>query len=108
MSLQKKKIRVALLGCGVVGGGVIRLIRDNAEHLATRVGATIEIAHVLVRDPSKGRVAECDEAWVTTDAEAVLADPSVDIVAEVMGGEQPAYDYIQRAIGAGKSVVTAN
>ncbi len=107
-SVAKKKVRVALLGCGTVGGGVIRLLRNNREHMAARVGAELEIAHVLVRDPSRARVPECDPAWVTTDPELVLGDPDVDLVAEVMGGEQPALGFIERAIDAGKSVVSAN
>jgi homoserine dehydrogenase len=102
------KIRVALLGCGTVGGGVIRLLQEGREHLRARVGAELEIAHVLVRDPARVRVAECDPRWLTTDASKVLDDPSVDLVAEVMGGENPACQYLERAIAAGKSVVSAN
>ncbi len=106
--MHKDKIRVALLGGGVVGGGVIRLVRENAEHLGARIGAPIEIAHVLVRDRSKARVPECEEHWVTTDPEVVFSDESVDVVVEVMGGQEPASGYLRRAIAAGKSVVTAN
>lgn len=105
---QKHRIRVALLGCGVVGGGVLRLLRDNAEHLAARIGASVEVTRVLVRDPAKARVPECDPAWVTTDPEVVFADTSVDVAIEVMGGEQPARDLLERAIDAGSSVVSAN
>jgi homoserine dehydrogenase len=104
----KPPVRIALLGCGTVGGGVIRLIQDNAEYLALRVGAPLEIAHVLVRDAVKDRVAECRREWLTTDPEVVFADQEVDLVVEVMGGEQPAKAYLERAIGAGKGVVTAN
>jgi homoserine dehydrogenase len=105
---SKSPVRIALLGCGTVGGGVIRLIQENAEFLATRVGAPIEIAHVLVRDAVKDRVAECRREWLTTDPEVVFADPEVDLFVEVMGGEQPAKTYLERAIAAGKGVVTAN
>ncbi|MEN9577826.1 MAG: homoserine dehydrogenase [Pseudomonadota bacterium] len=107
-NVSKQKVRIALLGCGTVGGGVIRLLRDNAEHLAIRVGAELEIAHVLVRDVNKVRVPECQPGWVTTDPERVFADGSVDIVAEVLGGEHPAKGYLERAIDGGKSVVSAN
>ncbi len=101
-------VRIALLGCGTVGGGVIRLLRDNAAYLASRVGAPLEVARVLVRDPEKERVPECDKAWLTTDPEAVFGDPDVDLVVEVMGGEEPAKTYLERAIAAQKGVVTAN
>ncbi len=76
--------------------------------MAARVGAELEIAHVLVRDLDKARVPECDPAWVTTDPEQVFGDPDVDLVAEVIGGEQPALGFIERAIDSGKSVVSAN
>jgi homoserine dehydrogenase len=103
-----QRVKVALLGCGTVGGGVIRLLRDNAEHLAARVGAELEIAHVLVRDTSKQRVPECLPGWLTTDPEVVLNDPSVDVVLELMGGEHPAKSLVERALESGKGVVSAN
>ncbi len=99
---------MALLGCGTVGGGVLRLLQDNRESLAQRIGAPLEVAHVLVRDPSKVRVPECRPEWLTTDPDAVLGDATVDVVAEVMGGLSPTQGYIERAIDAGKSVVSAN
>jgi len=108
VSNEKKPVRIALLGAGTVGGGVIKLIRSGAEHLTSRVGAPLEIAHVLVRDPKKTRVTECDPDIVTTDAARVLGDPDVDVVVEVMGGVDPARRYIETAIRAGKSVVSAN
>jgi len=84
------------------------LLQDNRDTLPRRVGAGLEVAHVLVRDRSKPRVPECRDEWVTTDPEVVFADETVDIVVEVMGGETPAREYIERAIDAGKSVVSAN
>src|SRR5690242_2916961 len=105
---QAKPIGISLLGCGTVGGGVIRLLSSNAVRLAQRVGAPLVIRKVLVRDLVKDRVPECERAWLTTNANDVLSDPGTDLVVEVMGGELPAYDYIRRAIDAGKGVVTAN
>jgi len=101
-------IKVGLLGCGTVGGGVIQLLRANAAYIEARVGAPIDIARVLVRDPKKERVPELDKSRLTTDAKAVLDDPSIDVVVEVMGGVDPARDYLGVAIEAGKQVVTAN
>ena len=109
--MQERKtgpVRIGLLGCGIVGGGVIRLLNENRSYLELRVGAPLEISHVLVRDPGKERVPECKPEWLTTDPEALFADPTVDVVVEVMGGEEPAKAYIERAIAAGKGVVTAN
>jgi homoserine dehydrogenase len=87
---------------------VIRLVQGSADHLASRIGAPLEIAHVLVKNRDKARVPECDPSWITTDPEVVLGDPSVDVVVEVMGGAEPARGYIERAIRAGKSIVSAN
>ncbi|MGC4088863.1 MAG: homoserine dehydrogenase [Polyangiaceae bacterium] len=101
-------MRIALLGGGIVGGGVIRLLNENRSYLELRVGAPLEISHVLVRDPNKERVPECKPEWLTTDPEKVFGDQSVDVVVEMMGGEEPAKGYVERAIQSGKGVVTAN
>jgi len=105
---EKSPVRISLLGCGTVGGGVLRLLAENKNFLALRAGADIEVTHVLVKSPNKERVAECRKEWLTTDPEVIFGDPRVDLVVEVMGGEHPALDYIQRAIATGKGVVTAN
>ncbi len=101
-------VRVVLLGCGTVGQGVIRLLRENSEYLATRIGAPIEIAHVLVRDAERVRGDACRPEWLTTDPEVALGDPGTTIVVEMMGGEEPARGYIERALSSRKHVVTAN
>src|SRR5689334_20419011 len=101
-------IKVGLLGCGTVGGGVVQLLRANAAYIEARVGAPIDIARVLVRDPKKERASGLDRARVTTDPEAVFGDASLDVIVEVMGGLDPARTYVERAIAAGKQVVTAN
>lgn len=106
--VTQQRLKLALLGCGTVGGGVIRLLQENADQLASRVGAQLEIAHVLVRDPGKQRVPECKPQWVTTDPAKVFGDESIDLVAEVMGGEEPAKGYVEQAIDRGLPVVSAN
>src|SRR4051794_10645408 len=103
-----KPVRLGLLGCGTVGGGVVQLLRANARYLAERVGAPLEVASVLVRDVDKERVPELDRALLTTDAEAFFGDGAIDVFVEVMGGENPARAYVERAIDSGRSVVTAN
>jgi homoserine dehydrogenase len=101
-------IKVGLLGCGTVGGGVIQLLRANASYLEARVGAPLDVVRVLVRDPDKERVPELDRARLTTNPEAILGDPSIDVVVEVMGGVDPARGHLTRAIETGKQIVTAN
>jgi homoserine dehydrogenase len=108
VSNEKKSIRIGLLGCGTVGGGVVRLIQGSPDRLASRVGAPLEFAHVLVKDMKDPRVPECDDSLVTTDPARVLGDPDVDVVVEVIGGVEPARSFIETAIRAGKSVVSAN
>jgi len=108
MVISKRPVNLALLGCGTVGGGVLRLLAANSANLATRVGAPLVIRKVLVRDMVKDRVPECNRAWLTTDPDDIFQDSEIHVVVEVMGGDQPAYDYIRRAIDAKKGVVTAN
>src|SRR5258708_16849 len=103
-----KPVRLGLLGCGTVGGGVIRLLRANAEYLAQSVGAPLEVARVLVRDVAKERIPELDRARLTTDPEAILGDGSIDVFIEVLGGVDPARAYVERALDTKRSVVTAN
>jgi homoserine dehydrogenase len=105
---QKSPVRIALLGCGTVGGGVLRLLEDNREFLASKVGAPLEVRHVLVRDMAKARVDECRREWLTNDPEKIFNDKAVDLVVEVIGGENPARSYLERALKSGRSVVTAN
>jgi homoserine dehydrogenase len=101
-------VRIGLLGCGTVGGGVLRLLSDNARYLSERVGATLEVSRILVRDLDKERVPECDRRLLTTSAAEVVSDPAIDLVVEVMGGEEDAHALLSQAIAKGKGVVTAN
>src|SRR4051812_48523564 len=91
-------LQIGLLGCGTVGGGVLRLLHDNARYLGERVGAPLEVRRILVRDLGKERVPECDRGLLTTAPDAVIEDPAIDLVVEVMGGEEPAGRYVARAI----------
>ena len=103
-----KGIRLGLLGCGTVGGGVIQLLHDNASYLAETVGARLEVARVLVRDPEKERIPQLDRRLVTTDPEVLFGDSSIDLFVEVMGGVDPARQYVERGLNAKRGVVTAN
>lgn len=101
-------IRFALLGCGTVGSGVVELTTRNAAFLASRIGAPLELAHVVVRDPARSRPVTIDPAIVGTDVARALDDDSVDVIVEVVGGVDPAGRWIEEALRRGKSVVTAN
>ncbi len=105
---MSKSVGIGLLGCGVVGGGVTRVLADKSSQLAKLAGAELTLNGVLVRDAARKRDATLPVGALTTDPDAVITDPAVDIVVEVMGGEQPALDYIMRSIAHGKHIVTAN
>ena len=101
-------LKVALLGCGVVGSEVARLLNEQAEDLALRVGARLELAGIAVRRVGHRRAAGIDRSLLTADAEALATRPDVDIVVEVIGGIEPARSLLLAALKGGKPVVTAN
>jgi homoserine dehydrogenase len=98
---------VGLLGAGNVGGGILKILAEKEETYARQLGQRLRVGAVLVRNLRKQR-ANVPPGLLTTDPSAVLDDPEIDIVVEVMGGEQPALAWIERALSAGKYVVTAN
>ncbi|MEO6699924.1 MAG: homoserine dehydrogenase [Jatrophihabitantaceae bacterium] len=99
-------IRVALLGCGVVGSAVARLLTDQATELAARVGAPLELAAIGVR--RLNRHPDVDQALLTTDVESIVNASDIDIVVEVIGGIEPVRSLLLTALKSGKSVVSAN
>jgi homoserine dehydrogenase len=101
-------VRVGLLGCGGVGTAVARLVEEHADLLTARAGVAIEITRVAVRDTTKRRDVKLPADCFTNDAAAVVADPTIDVVVEVMGGVDPAGALIADALRAGKPVITAN
>ena len=101
-------MKIALLGCGVVGSEVVRLLHSHAEDLAARVGAPLELAGIAVRRPDRVRDVPADPALFTTDAAALVAREDIDLVIEVVGGIEPARSWLLAALRSGKSVVTAN
>jgi homoserine dehydrogenase len=100
-----KPIRVALLGCGNVGSEVVRLLHEQADDLAARVGVPIELAGIAVRRPDRHRTVPSE--LLTTDAAGLVAS-DVDVVVEVIGGIEPVRTLLLAALRAGKSVVSAN
>lgn len=108
MSFSKEVIKVGLLGMGTVGRGVYRLLTENAEHIKNRIGAKVEIEKILVKDVKKNRGINIDNSLLTVDVDDMLNNKDIDIVVEVIGGTGIAVDYVRRALGSGKSIVTAN
>lgn len=106
MSPADKPVRIGMLGCGVVGSSVARLLLADAAELSTRAGVKIELARIAVRTikPYEG----INPALFTTDPFSIVNDPEIDLVIEVIGGIEPARELIMTAIENGKSVVTAN
>ncbi|WP_189787749.1 homoserine dehydrogenase [Streptomyces capitiformicae] len=105
--MRTRPLKVALLGCGVVGSEVARIMTTHADDLAARIGAPVELAGVAVRRPSKVREG-IDPALVTTDATALVKRGDIDVVVEVIGGIEPARTLITTAFEHGASVVSAN
>lgn len=96
-----------MLGCGVVGTQVARLLSQHQQELSTRSGARLVLSKIALRDLGTPRDG-VDASLLTTDAISIVTDPEIDLVIEVMGGIEPARELILAAIANGKSVVTAN
>jgi homoserine dehydrogenase len=101
-------VRVGVLGCGNVGAALVRLVGEQAGAIEARTGLHLEIAAVAVRNLSRERDVQLPEGVLTRDSAAVVADPDIDVVVEVIGGIEPARELILAALAAGKPVVSAN
>lgn len=102
-----KTLKVGMLGAGVVGSQIARLLIANKSDLASRAGANLELVSIAVKD-SKLKRDGIPAALLTTDAKSIVNDPQIDFVIEVIGGIDPAKELILTALKNGKSVVTAN
>lgn len=104
-----KHFQVALLGFGTVGSGVYRVLSENGAQITHREGIEISVRRILVRDfEHEPNLALAPMALYTTSFDDIANDPEIDIVAECMGGIEPARSFILRALQAGKTVVTSN
>ncbi|MEJ1156385.1 MULTISPECIES: homoserine dehydrogenase [Microbacterium] len=101
-----RRLRVALLGAGSVGSQVASLLRQHGDELADRAGATLELVGIAVRDVNAPREVDLPQELLTTDAKTLIV--GADIVIELMGGIEPAREYLLEAINSGADVVTAN
>ena len=103
-----KKISLGLIGFGTIGTGLVKLLQENGELIAGRLGAKIDLKRIADIDIRRSRGIPVDTALLTTDAGDILNDPGIDIVVELMGGYEPARTFILAALSQGKHVVTAN
>lgn len=105
---SRKTVKIGMLGMGTVGGGVATILERNGDLLAGKTEIKPVLQRVLVRDPSRPRTVDLPAQVFTTDPDAVLRDPSIDVVVELMGGIEPAHEFISAALQENKDVVTAN
>ena len=103
-----KPVKVGLLGLGTVGGGTVSVLQRNADEIQRRAGRGIEIAIATARDINKPRSFDTSSIELTTDPSAVVDHPDVEVVIELIGGTDAAFELVMKAIANGKHVVTAN
>ena len=108
MTGPSETVRVGLLGCGNVGGPLVRLVTEQAAEIEARTGVRLEIVAIAVRSLTKERGIELPAGLLTTDAAAVVDDAGVDVVVEVIGGIEPARSLVLAALERKKPVVTGN
>ncbi|RKD23910.1 homoserine dehydrogenase [Ammoniphilus oxalaticus] len=106
--MEKKQVKVGLLGLGTVGTGVARILEMHQDDLLKQTSVEIKIAKVLVSDLQKKRSIELDADLFTLSAADIIEDPEIDIVIELIGGIEPTKQYILDALDRGKHVITAN
>jgi homoserine dehydrogenase len=101
-------VPVALLGYGTVGAAVHRLLEEQADEIERATGHRLRVVRALVRDPAKERAVAAPPGLLTDEIAAILDDPTIQLVAEVMGGVEPTGDHVLALLGSARSVVTAN
>jgi homoserine dehydrogenase len=108
VDMAAREINVGIIGFGTVGSGTVRILLENSAQLKSRTGLDIRVRKVADLDITRDRGVILPPGVLTTDANSIINDPDIDIVAELMGGINPAKDFILRAIRNGKHIVTAN
>ena len=106
--MSDRVIKAALLGLGTVGTGVYKVLKSQEEVMSAKGGSNVEITSILVRNIEKAAAKVKDPSVLTNSWESILEDPEIEIVIELIGGINPAREYILQALNAGKHVVTAN
>jgi homoserine dehydrogenase len=105
---KKGVIGIGILGYGVIGSGVAKVLVEKAKSLSTQAGCRLEIVRILEKDASKIKASKVDKSLFTKKPSDILENKDIDIVIEVLGGEHPAMDFIVKALGNRKHVVTSN
>lgn len=103
-----QKVKIGLLGLGTVGSGVIEIIQRRKKEWIERYGILPVVKKILVRSIDKHRNVKIEPELLTTDAQEIIHDPEIEVIVEVMGGEEPALSLVKEALKAGKHLVTAN
>ena len=101
-------VPIALLGYGTVGGAVHRMLIESGDEIERATGHRIRVVRALVRDPARERSFAAADGLLTTEFEQIRGDPSIALVAELMGGVEPTEEYVLQLLRAGKPVVSAN
>lgn len=105
---MKNSVYIGLMGLGVIGTGVAKVLIEQNERVSEQAGSSITLKKVLEQDLNKRLDVDVDTDLLTTNVDDILSDADIDIVIEVIGGERPALDYVKKALASGKHVVTAN
>ena len=106
--MTERTLNVGLLGCGTIGGAVVRLLAEHGDDIALRAGCRVRVTKVADRDQATWGDLPLDKSRFTTEAADVLNDPDIDIICELIGGVEPSRSFILEAFERGKPVVTAN
>lgn len=105
---ETNSINIGIIGLGNVATGVIDILKQNAEIIKDRIGKTVKVKTIAVRNLNKNRKISLQDIRITTNPADILNDPDIQIVVELIGGENPAYEYLCQALKNKKHVVTAN
>ncbi|HRA90366.1 MAG TPA: homoserine dehydrogenase [Planctomycetaceae bacterium] len=105
---QISDMNIALVGCGTVGSGVVRILQTSTESIRQRTGRSIQLRRVVVQNPGKPRNVDLSGIAVSDDIQTVLSDPQIHVVIHVVGGISPAREDVIRLLNSGKDVITAN
>ena len=106
--MSSSPLNVAIIGMGTVGSGVAKILLNRTEQMTRRAGRPIHLKRAVVRDLSKTRDLELPSGVLTDDLESVINDDAIDVVIQLIGGIDPAYDTMLRVLESGKDVITAN
>lgn len=103
-----EKTKVAVIGLGTIGSGVVRLLLDHGDRLARHTGRTLWLEKVVDLDPSRAQACRLPEGVFTDDLEEVIDDPEIEVVVQLIGGKEPARTIMLRLLDSGKDIITAN